>query len=240
MKKKAVVLLSGGLDSSVTSYIAKYQGYELSALSFLYGQQHDKEIQAAKKIAQSLDITDHVFFELDLTQFGGSSLLQGSTQSISTPKTVSDIGSKIPETYVPGRNTIFLSIALAYAETKDAQAIFTGVTAMDYSGYPDCRPEYIDAFQHLADIATKKTVNGEKISIETPLIHKNKAEIITKGSELQVPFEHTWSCYNGREKACGKCESCLLRLQGFKQAHRTDPLSYEQFPDWYHQTEKNE
>jgi 7-cyano-7-deazaguanine synthase len=232
--KKAVILLSGGLDSSVSAYIAKNQGYELHALSFLYGQQHDKEIKAAKKIAQSLSISNHVFFQLDLSQFGGSSLLQGSTQSISTPKTVSDIGSNIPDTYVPGRNTIFLSIALAYAETKDAEAIFTGVTAMDYSGYPDCRPEYINAFQHLADLATKKTVNGEHITIKTPLIQLNKAQIITKGSELQVPFEHTWSCYNGREKACGQCESCLLRLQGFNQAHKTDPLTYEKLPDWYH------
>src|SRR6056297_2410219 len=208
--KKAIVLLSGGLDSSVTAYIAQRKGYQLSALSFLYGQQHDKEIKSAKKIASSLSIKDHVFFQLDLSQFGGSSLLKNSEQSISSPNHISDIGKAIPDTYVPGRNTIFLSIALAFAETRNADAIFTGVTAMDYSGYPDCRPEYIHAFQQLANLATKKTVTGNKIQIKTPLIHLNKSEIITKGAKLNVPFEHTWSCYNGREKACGQCDSCQL------------------------------
>ena len=231
--KKAIVLLSGGLDSSVTAYIAQHNGYHLSALSFLYGQQHDKEIQSAKKIASLLSIQDHVFFQLDLSQFGGSSLLKNSERSISSPQYVSDIGKAIPDTYVPGRNTIFLSIALAFAETRNADAIFTGVTAMDYSGYPDCRPEYITAFQQLANLATKKTVTGNKIQIKTPLIHLNKAEIMTKGAKLNVPFEHTWSCYNGREKACGQCESCQLRLQGFHKSHILDPLPYEILPDWY-------
>ena len=235
MTKKGIVLLSGGLDSSVTAFIANQEGYELSALSFLYGQQHDKEIQAAKKIAHSLSITDHIFFTLDLSQFGGSTLLKSSDQSISTPKHVSDIGKEIPNTYVPARNTIFLSIALAFAETRDADAIFTGVTAMDYSGYPDCRPDYIKAYQDLANLATKKTVSGSPITIRTPLINFNKADIVKKGKSLSVPFEHTWSCYNGLKKACGKCESCLLRLQGFQQAQITDPLSYETLPEWYHQ-----
>lgn len=234
MSKKAIVLLSGGLDSSVTAHIAKEKGYQLSALSFLYGQQHEKEIQAAKKIADSLKITDHVFFTINLSQFGGSALLKNSKQQISTSSNVEDIGKTIPSTYVPGRNTIFLSIALSFAETRDADAIFTGVTAMDYSGYPDCRPEYINAFQRLADLATKKTVSGNKITIETPLIHLNKAEIVKKGWELNVCFEDTWSCYNGRKKACGRCESCLLRLQGFQKAHIKDPIQYETFPDWYH------
>lgn len=231
--KKAIILLSGGLDSSITAYIAQLKGYDLSALSFLYGQQHDKEIQSARKIASSLSIQDHIFFKLDLSQFGGSSLLKNSDQTISNPKQVSDIGNSIPNTYVPGRNTIFLSIALAFAETRNADAIFTGVTAMDYSGYPDCRPEYIQAFQQLANLATKKTVTGHNIQIETPLINLNKSEIIKKGSKLSVPFEHTWSCYNGRDKACGQCESCQLRLQGFQQAHILDPLPYEILPDWY-------
>ena len=231
--KKAIILLSGGLDSSVTAYIAQREGYQLSALSFLYGQQHDKEIKSAKKIASSLSIKDHVFFQLDLSQFGGSSLLKNSEQSISSPNHVSDIGKTIPDTYVPGRNTIFLSIALGFAETRNADAIFTGVTAMDYSGYPDCRPEYIHAFQQLANLATKKTVSGDNIQIKTPLIHLNKAEIITNGAKLNVPFEHTWSCYNGREKACGQCDSCQLRLQGFHQAHIPDPSPYEILPDWY-------
>lgn len=234
MTKKAIILLSGGLDSSVTAYCAKHEGYHLSALSFLYGQQHDKEIQAAKNIARSLSITDHIFFTLDLSQFGGSALLKKSDQAIPTPKNVSEIGTRIPDTYVPGRNTIFLSIALAFAETRDADAIYTGITAMDYSGYPDCRPEYIKAFQNLVDLATKKTVTGQSIIIQTPLINLSKSDIVTKGNALQVPFKETWSCYNGREKACGQCESCLLRLQGFQRAHIPDPLLYETLPNWYH------
>jgi 7-cyano-7-deazaguanine synthase len=234
--KKAIVLLSGGLDSSVTAYIAKQQGLDLIALSFLYGQQHDKEIQAAKQISSSLSIKDHIFFSLDLSQFGGSSLLKNSDQPISQPHHLSEIGKTIPNTYVPARNTIFLSIALAVAETRDAEAIFTGVTAMDYSGYPDCRPEYIQAFQTLANLATKKTVSGHPIRIETPLIQLNKAEIISEGEKLHVPFQFTWSCYKGREKACGICDSCQLRLQGFNQAHIPDPLKYEILPDWYEPT----
>jgi 7-cyano-7-deazaguanine synthase len=236
MTKKAIVLLSGGLDSSVTAYIAKEKGYTLSALSFLYGQQHDKEVHAAKKIAQSLSITDHIFFTIDLSQFGGSSLFKNSNSQISLPTHVSDIGNHIPDTYVPARNTIFLSIALSFAETRNATAIYTGVTAMDYSGYPDCRPEYIQAFQHVADVATKQTITGNTIHIETPLIHSNKAEIIKMGSALNVPFKETWSCYSGRKKACGHCESCQLRLQGFQQAHIKDPLPYESVPSWYHPT----
>lgn len=234
MKKKAVVLLSGGLDSTVTAYIAKDEGFDLSALTFLYGQRHDKEIQAAKKIAKSLSISDHVFFTLDLSQFGGSTLFKKSKRDIKTPEHVSAIGKEIPDTYVPGRNTIFLSIALSLAETRNAQAIFTGVTAMDYSGYPDCRPEFIKAFQQLTNIATKKTITGHPIFIKTPLIMLNKAEIIKKGDVLSVPFENTWSCYNGRKKACGVCDSCQLRLQGFQQARIIDPLPYETFPEWYH------
>jgi 7-cyano-7-deazaguanine synthase len=233
MGKKAIVLLSGGLDSTVTAYVAKKQGYELSALTFLYGQKHDKEINAAKRISSTLSIADHVLFNIDLSQFGGSSLLKESKKSITKPNHVSKIGKNIPDTYVPGRNTVFLSVALALAETRDAEAIFTGVTALDYSGYPDCRPEYIKAFQHVANIATKKTVTGGKIIIKTPLIDLNKAEIIRLGVQLNVSFKDTWSCYNGREKACGQCESCQLRLQGFQQAQLLDPLPYESVPEWY-------
>lgn len=237
MGKKAIILLSGGLDSAVTAYLAKNKEYELSALSFCYGQQHDKEITAAKSISSSLSIADHVLFSIELSQFGGSSLFKNSTLSIAKPDDVQMIGQHIPDTYIPGRNTIFLSIALAFAETRDADAIFTGVTAMDYSGYPDCRPEYIKAFQHLANLATKKALLGKKTLIKTPLINLNKAEIIKLGAQLNVPFKDTWSCYNGREKACGQCESCQLRLQGFLQANLPDPLSYETLPSWYQ--EKN-
>ncbi len=233
MGKKAIVLLSGGLDSTVTAYVARQQGYELSALTFLYGQQHDKEINAAKRIGSTLSITDHVLFNIDLSQFGGSSLLKESKQAITKPDHVSEIGKNIPNTYVPGRNTVFLSVAVALAEIRDAEAIFTGVTAMDYSGYPDCRPEYIKAFQKMTNIATKKTVTGDKIIIKTPLIDLNKAEIIKLGVQLNVSFQDTWSCYNGREKACGQCESCQLRLQGFQQAQLRDPLPYETVPNWY-------
>ncbi len=231
MMKKAVCLISGGLDSSVTAYTAKNEGYELFAITFNYKQKHRREIESAKRIAESVGVKKHILFDIDLSVFGGSSLVDEKME-IQKNNKLEDIGKKIPLTYVPARNTVFLSIGLAYAEVVHANAIFIGVTATDYSGYPDCRPEYIEAFQRLANLATKKGVEGEKIEIKAPLLFMNKSEIIRRGAELGVPFEKTWSCYMGGEKACGRCDSCLLRLKGFKDAGLKDPLEYEYLPDW--------
>jgi 7-cyano-7-deazaguanine synthase len=232
MSKKAVCLISGGLDSTVSAFIAKDMGYELFALSFVYGQRHNKEIESAKKIAKILDVKKHVIFDINIGQFGGSSLVDKSIVPELNHK-LEDIGREIPNTYVPARNTIFLSVALGFAETVDADAIFIGATSADYSGYPDCRPKYFQAFQKMADLATKKGVNGKNIQIMTPVLTLNKSEIIKKGSMLGVPFHKTWSCYIGSEKACGQCDSCLLRLKGFKEAGLKDPLKYEKLPIWY-------
>ena len=226
MVKKAVCLISGGLDSCVTAFIAKNEDYEIYALSFNYGQRHDKEIQCAKNIASAVNAKKHVIFDIDLAQFGGSSLTDTSLEPEKDHK-AEEIGKSIPSTYVPARNTVFLSIGLAFAEILDANAVFIGATAMDYSGYPDCRPEYFKAFQRMADLATKKGVQGDSIEIKTPLLHLSKAEIIKKGLELDVPLDKTWSCYIGGDKACGRCDSCILRLRGFKEAGAEDPLDYE-------------
>ena len=232
MAKKAVCLISGGLDSCVTVYIAKKEGYDIYALSFNYGQRHKKEIESAKNIASSVNAIDHILFDIDLSKFGGSSLVDKSMKPDVDHK-LEEIGKNIPSTYVPARNTIFLSIGLAYAEAIGADAIFIGATATDYAGYPDCRSEYIKAFQEMADLAIKRGVEGRPIKIQAPLLHLAKAEIVKKGLEFGVPFENTWSCYQGGKKACGQCDSCLLRLKGFKEAGVLDPLSYEFLPDWY-------
>jgi len=224
--KKAICLISGGLDSSVAAYIAKNKAYDIYALSFNYGQRHEKEVKCAKKIADSLNAKKHIIFEIDLAKFGGSSLVDKKKQ-IRQVKDIEEIGKKIPSTYVPARNTIFLSIALAYAEIENAQAIYIGATSTDYSGYPDCRPEYFKAYQKLSNIATKKTIEGGTIKIKTPLLDLSKAEIIKEGIKLNVPFQNTWSCYQGGKKACGHCDSCLLRLKGFKEADIVDPIEYE-------------
>ena len=229
--KKAVCLISGGLDSCVSAFIARDEGYEIYALSFNYGQRHDKEIKSAKNVAKSVGAKRHIVFDLDLSVFGGSSLVD-KKQNPELDHRLDEIGEKIPSTYVPARNTVFLSIALAYAETVDAEAVFIGATATDYSGYPDCRPDYFNAFQKLFDLATKKGVEGGKIKIETPLLNLSKKEIIEKGADLNAPFEKTWSCYLGKSSACGRCDSCLLRLKGFKEAGLEDPLVYETYPDW--------
>lgn len=223
--KKAVCLLSGGLDSSVSAHIAKDKKYTIYALTFRYGQRHKKELKCAKEIAKIVNSKDHVIFNLDLSQFGGSSLLNKKIK-IEENK-LRDIGRKIPSTYVPARNTIFLSIALAYAEVVDAEAIFIGVTSADYSGYPDCRPEFIESFQKTANLATKKAIEGKQVEIKTPLLYMSKAKIIKEGMKLKVPFEKTWSCYKGEKKACGKCDSCKLRLKGFEKAGYEDPLEYQ-------------
>lgn len=231
MAKKAVCLISGGLDSCVTAHLAKNEDYEIYALSFNYCQRHKKEIDSAKKIADSVDAKNHIVFDIDLRKFGGSSLLDVSI-SPEKDQNLDEIGKKIPSTYVPARNTIFLSIALAYAETLDADAIFIGATATDYAGYPDCRPEYIKAFQDMTNVATKKGVEGKTIEIKAPLLLMTKAEIVKKGLELRAPLEKTWSCYIGGNKACGRCDSCLLRLKGFKEAGIKDPIQYELKSDY--------
>jgi 7-cyano-7-deazaguanine synthase len=227
MNKRAVCLLSGGLDSAVALAIARYHGYDIFALSLSYKQRHIKELLCAKKLVRFLKAKEHKILDLDLTVFGGSALT--SRIAVPTGKTIAQIkkSTEIPTTYVPARNTIFLSLALAYAEVVNADAIFLGVNAVDYSHYPDCRPEFIKKFQELAAIATKRGVDGKKIKIFAPLLKMSKAEIIKKGHELKVPFEFTWSCYQGKPKACGKCESCVLRLNGFKNAYLKDPIKYE-------------
>ncbi|MEK9628239.1 MAG: 7-cyano-7-deazaguanine synthase QueC [Nitrospinota bacterium] len=227
MKNKAVVLLSGGLDSTTTLAIAQNQGFEIYALSFDYGQRHRVELERAREIAEKFAVPDHQIVTIDLRQFGGSAL----TDSIDVPtnRDEKEMSEEIPITYVPARNTIFLSFCLAYAEVKNAENIFLGVNAVDYSGYPDCRPEFISAYETLANLATKAGVEGKsKLKIHTPLIQLTKAEIIKKGMELRVDYSLTHSCYdpdpNGT--ACGSCDSCLLRLKGFKDAGFEDPVEY--------------
>ncbi len=232
MKKKAVCLISGGLDSCVTANIAKDKGFDIYALTFNYGQRHNKEINCAKKIALSVNAKDHKIIKINLDEFGGSSLIDKSIDPESDQK-LTDIGKKIPSTYVSARNIIFLSVALSYAESINANSIFIGVTATDYSGYPDCRPEFIKAFQKIADIGIKKGIEGKTIKIEAPLISFKKSEIIKLGIKLKASLEKTWSCYLGKIKACGKCDSCQLRLKGFSEAGIKDPIKYEKLPNWY-------
>ncbi|RMI15143.1 MAG: 7-cyano-7-deazaguanine synthase QueC [Calditrichaeota bacterium] len=223
----AVVLLSGGLDSTTTLAIARHEGYAPYALTFRYGQRHEIEIEAARKVAAHLGAREHVIVDIDLRKFGGSAL----TADIEVPKgrEMEDISRGIPVTYVPARNTIFLSFALAWAEVLEAQDIFIGVNAIDYSGYPDCRPEYIEAFQRMADLATKAGVEGrQKLTIHTPLIHMTKADIIRKGIELGVDYSLTSTCYDPDPDgvACGECDACILRLKGFAEAGVKDPARY--------------
>ncbi len=226
--RNAVVLLSGGLDSTTTLAIAKSQDYRVYALSFRYGQRHAVELESAYRVAQSLGgVEKHLVMNLDLRAIGGSAL----TDEIAVPKhqQVDNLKATIPVTYVPARNTIFLSFALAFAETIEAADIFIGVNALDYSGYPDCRPEYIAAFETLANLATKAGVEGTlKIKIHTPLMAMTKAEIIQIGLRLGVDYSLTHSCYDPSPEglACGSCDSCLLRLKGFAEAGVADPLRY--------------
>src|SRR5690242_3636202 len=212
---RAVVLLSGGLDSATTLAIAKSQGFDCYALSFRYGQRHAAELDAARRVAEHVGVTQHVILDIDLRQFGGSAL----TSDIAVPKDRAPDDS-IPVTYVPARNTIFLSFALAWAEVLGAQDIFIGVNALDYSGYPDGRPEYIAAYQRMADLATKAGVEGGAFHIHTPLIQWTKAQIIEKGSALGIDYALTISCYDPGPsgEACGECDACILRRQGFAEA----------------------
>ena len=225
--RKAVVLLSGGLDSTTILAIARAEGFESYAISFRYGQRHEIELQAAARVAEAAIVTKHIIVDIDLRQFGGSAL----TSDIAVPKrrNVEEIGDAIPVTYVPARNTVFLSFALAWAETLGAGDIFIGVNALDYSGYPDCRPEYIEAFEKMANLATKAAVEGTRpINLHTPLLHLTKAQIIQRGIGLGVDYAVTTSCYdpNSAGLACGHCDACLLRLKGFAENGIDDPAMY--------------
>lgn len=226
-KAKAVVLLSGGMDSATVLAITKAEGFEPYALTFRYGQRHELEVAAARRVAQQLGAADHVILDIDLRSFGASAL----TDDIPVPKDRSpaEIGAGAPVTYVPARNTIFLSFALGWSEVLRAQDIFIGVNALDYSGYPDCREEYITAFQKMADLATRSgTEEGTRIKIHTPLISMTKREIVSRGVALGVDYSLTLSCYDPAldGAACGRCDACLLRLRAFAAAGVTDPVRY--------------
>ncbi|WP_198242984.1 7-cyano-7-deazaguanine synthase QueC [methane-oxidizing endosymbiont of Gigantopelta aegis] len=223
MSKKAVILLSGGLDSITVLAHAKQQGYHCYALSFEYGQRHNAELEAARNIAKHYQVIEHKIIRIDLGSIGGSALTDDHIAVPQTPQ------QGIPVTYVPARNTIFLSFALGWAEVLQAHDIFIGVNAVDYSGYPDCRPEFIKAFQDLANLATKATVEGQQITIHTPLINLSKADIIKQGLALGVDYRHTVSCYSAdpQGRACGQCDACRLRAAGFKNLGLEDPTRYQ-------------
>jgi 7-cyano-7-deazaguanine synthase len=223
---RAVVLLSGGLDSSTAFAVARAEGFDCYALSFDYGQRHRRELESARQMAAALGAMEHLVLQLDLRTIGGSAL----TADIAVPKgrNLEAIGSGIPVTYVPARNTIFLSHALAWAEVLKSDDIFLGVNALDYSGYPDCRPEFIEAFERMAMLATRAGVEGtSRLRIHTPLIRLTKAEIVRRGMDLGIDFALTWSCYEPQPdgRACGLCDSCLLRRKGFTEAGLADPAS---------------
>ena len=223
MSNKAVVLVSGGLDSSTVLALALQQGYRCYTLSFDYGQRHRSELEAAKRVSELMKVEEHKIVRLDLGTIGGSAL---TDTTIDVPEQET---AGIPVTYVPARNTVFLSIALGWAEVLEADTIFLGVNAVDYSGYPDCRPEYISSFETMANLATRAGVEGNKLSIQAPLIDMTKGEIISAGASLGVDYSQTVSCYQASIEglACGKCDSCRLRIEGFNQAGISDPTRYK-------------
>jgi 7-cyano-7-deazaguanine synthase len=222
---KAVILLSGGLDSSTVLYQARADGCECYAISFDYQQRHRRELQSAMFVAQSVGVVQHQIVNFDLRLWGGSAL---TDEAIALPqaRSLDEMSQSIPVTYVPARNTIFLSFALGYAETIGAQRVYIGVNALDYSGYPDCRPDYIQAMQEVFRLGTKQGREGQPIDIIAPLINLKKTEIIQLGNQLDVPWELTWSCYAGGDQACGVCDSCRLRLAAFAQLGLQDPVDY--------------
>jgi 7-cyano-7-deazaguanine synthase len=229
VKPKAVALLSGGLDSATTLAVARSEGFALYALTFRYGQRHDVEIEAARRVAAALGVAQHVVVQIDLRLFGGSALTDDDI-AVPRDRDLDQMGESIPVTYVPARNTIFLSYVLAWAEVLGANDIFIGVNALDYSGYPDCRPEYIAAYERMANLATKAAVEGrQRLTIHTPLITLTKRQIIQKGLELGVDYALTRTCYDPspQGEACGHCDACLLRLKGFSDMGIEDPAPYQ-------------
>ena len=225
MPARAVVLLSGGLDSSTVLAIALSKGREVHALTVDYGQRHRKEVDAAKRVAKHFSVRQHKILKIDLTQIGGSAL---TDERVAVPegRAREEMTRGIPVTYVPARNTILLGVGLAFAESIDADEIYIAANAVDYSGYPDCRPEFYDAFREVARLGTKRGVEGRPIRIHTPLLRMTKADIVRTGAKLGVPFALTWSCYQGRARACGVCDSCQLRRKGFREAGLEDPVPY--------------
>jgi 7-cyano-7-deazaguanine synthase len=224
---KAVILLSGGLDSSTVLYQAKADQCDCYAISFDYQQRHRRELESALQIGRDVGVIAHQVVKFDLTLWGGSALTDNSLE-LPRDRSLADMSQDIPITYVPARNTIFLSFALAYAETLNASRIYLGVNALDYSGYPDCRGDYLDAMQEVFRLGTKQGREGEPIEIIAPLLHLKKTEIIELGNKLGVPWQKTWSCYAGGEEACGVCDSCRLRLAAFQELGLNDPLPYFQ------------
>ncbi|MFD2617304.1 7-cyano-7-deazaguanine synthase QueC [Terrilactibacillus laevilacticus] len=228
MTKKAVIVLSGGLDSTTCMGIAQNEEYELYPITFSYGQRHDREVEQAKKIANYFHVKHHKIVDINFfKQIGGSAL---TDTNIDVPNDGVEEG--IPATYVPARNMIFLSLASAYAEVIGADAIFIGVSSVDYSGYPDCRPEFIDSMNKTINLATKTGVTEQALTIKAPLMHLTKSETVELGTKLGVPYHLTTSCYNGEEEACGTCDSCRLRIKGFKEAGLVDPIPYQTEIDW--------
>jgi len=223
---EAIVLLSGGLDSSTVLALAKERGYEIVALTFDYGQKHRRELNSARKVAKHFKAKEHIVIPLNLGELLKSSLTRDS-MSIPQDRTREEISSGVPSTYVPSRNIIFLSIAASIGESRGAEAIFIASNSVDFSGYPDCTPEFISAFQRTLDIGTKAGKDGRSVRVEAPILTKSKADIVREAVRLKVPLEDTWSCYEGGVKACGRCDSCLLRLKGFSEAGMIDPLEYE-------------
>ncbi|MCF8011811.1 MAG: 7-cyano-7-deazaguanine synthase QueC [Clostridiales bacterium] len=226
--KRAVVILSGGLDSTVCISEAKKEGYEIFPLTFAYGQRHSKEVEQSKKVAGSYGCSqNHLVVNTDFFKDIGSSALTAESINVPTSRNPGELDKDIPVTYVPFRNAVFLSMATGYAEAIKAESIYIGVNALDYSGYPDCRPSFIDAFQEVIKYGTAASDRGLHITIKTPLLNLTKAEIVKLGIENNAPLHLTTSCYQGREKACGKCDSCQLRLKGFSEAGVRDPIEYE-------------
>ncbi|MBE0518517.1 MAG: 7-cyano-7-deazaguanine synthase QueC [Thermoplasmata archaeon] len=223
---KSVVLLSGGLDSSTVLAMARSKGHDVIALTFDYGQRHARELESARKVASHLGCSDHLIIRLPIGEFLFSSLTD-SNERVPEGRTHNEMAEGIPNTYVPARNIIFLSIGASIAESMGAESVFIAANAVDYSGYPDCTPEFIESFQRMLDVGTKVGRAGRGIRIEAPIIKMSKGDIVRTASQLGVPLELTWSCYKGNEMACGRCDSCTLRLQGFSEAGLKDPLEYE-------------